>query len=238
MAAPGGTMPIRGYAGLAGVLYLVIIVFGLFGELGVRMSLVVPGDAAATAANILGSETRFRLGFLAESIMALCDIGLAVLLFVILSPVNQVMALAAAAFRAIQTAVIAANLINHHAVLLILTGSDRYAALGPEQRDALALLSLDLQAHGYDLALIFFGVANLLLGYLVYRSGYLPRLLGLLLAAGGVVYILGSYLRFLMPEWLAWFEPAYAIPLVAEVGFCLWLLIRAVDPQKWQERTS
>jgi Domain of unknown function (DUF4386) len=217
----------------AGALYLVIIACGVFGEVFVRAALVVPGDAAATAGNILESEGLFRLGFAADSLMVLSDVALAVLLYVLLRAVSPTLALMAAAFRLVQSAVIAANLLNHHATLLVLGGTDAPDALQAGQRQALALLFLNLQSHGYDLALIFFGISSLLVGYLVYRAPYLPRALGLLLVAAGLVYLAGSYLRFLAPAHAALFAPAYLVPLVAESGFCLWLLLRGVDRDKW-----
>lgn len=217
----------------AGALYLVIIVFGIWSELAVRGGLVVAGDAAATADNIAAHTGLFRLGFAADSVMAISDAALAVLLYVLLKPVSATLALMAAVFRLLQTAVIGVNLLNQYAALLILGDADRVAALGAGQADALALFFLETQSHGYDLGLIFFGVNSLLTGWLVWRAAFLPRVLGALLAAAGVVYLAGSYLLFLAPSVHGVFEPAYAVCLIAELAFCLWLLIRGVDAARW-----
>ncbi len=212
-------------ARLAGTLYLAIIVLGLFAELGVRGRLVVPGDAEATAANILGAEALFRLGFAAEATMALCDVALAVLLFGLLGPVSPTVSLLAMVFRLMQAAVVSATLLDHHAALLLLQA--------PGNAE-LALHALERRAHGYDLGLIFFGVNSLATGWLVWRSGFLPSLLGLGIALAGVVYLAGSLLLFLLPAWAGPFAPAYAIPLLAETAFCLWLLVRGVDVAAWR----
>ncbi len=213
----------------AGLLYLVIIVLGLTGELVVRAGIIVPGDATATAANIQASTGLFRFGFFADSVMLLCDVALAVLLYLLLRPVNQALALMAMCFRLVQTAVIGGNLLHYHAALIAL-GSPEYAALlGAEQLNAVAALFVDLHSHGYDLGLLPFGLSCLLLGYLVYRSGFLPRFLGVLLAAAGIVYLVGSYTRFLFPAHVETVMPIYLVAIVAESALCLWLLFRGVD---------
>lgn len=217
----------------AGLLYLVIIVLGLTGELVVRSGIVALGDAAGTAANILAAEGLFRFGFVADSVMLLADIGLAVLLYVLLRPVSKTLALMAMCFRLVQAAIIGGNLLHYHAALVALAGPAYGAALPPEQLAAVATLFLDLHSHGYDLALLPFGVNCLLLGYLVYRSGFLPRALGVLLAAAGVVYLVGSYTRFLFPAAVETVAPIYLVAIVAESAMCLWLLIKGVDARKW-----
>jgi hypothetical protein len=226
------------YARVAGVLYLIIIVFGIGAEVFIRGSLIVPGDAAATAANVSGSPGLFRLGFLGDSIAFLCDVALAVLLYVLLQPVSKTLALMAAAFRLTQTAVIALNLLSYYSALLLLDGADYVAAFDPAQLNALVALALDTHAHGYDLGLIFFGASCLVLGTLIVRSGYLPKWLGALVAVAGVVYLAGSYTLFLAPDLAEAIQPAYAIPLVAEVALCLWLLIRGVNVERWRERAA
>lgn len=226
------------YARAAGVLYLIIIVFGIFGEMFVRSSLIVPADAAATAGNIMASKGLFRVGFLADSIMFLSDVALAVLLYVLLKPVSKVVALMAMCFRLTQTAVLALNLLHYHAAMLLLNGSGFSAAFGTDQVNALTAFLLDLHGHGYDLGLILFGLHCLLLGYLVFKSYYLPRFLGVLMVAAGFTYLIGSYTRFLFPSYLAVVSPIYIIAIVSEVSFCLWLLVRGVNKQQWERMTQ
>ncbi len=237
MTARSATSP-QAYARAAGALYLVIIVFGIGAEVFIRGSLIVPGDAAATAANITTHEGLFRAGFAADSIMALADVALAVLLYVLLAPAGKTLALMAAAFRLTQTAVIGLNLLSYYSALLLLDGSEYAAAFDPAQLNALAALALDRHAHGYDLGLIFFGASCLLLGILIVRSGYLPKWLGGLVALAGVVYLAGSYTLFLAPDLAGAIQPAYAVPLVAEIALCLWLLARGVDVERWRARAA
>jgi hypothetical protein len=223
-------------ARMAGLLYLVIIVLGLTGELVVRAGIVANGDAAATAANIRASAGLFRFGFFADSVMLLCDIALAVLLYVLLRPVSKTLALMAMCFRLVQAALIGGNLLHYHAAIIAL-GSPEYAALlGAEELNALAALFLDLHSHGYDLGLLPFGLSCLLLGWLVYRSGFLPRTLGVLLAAAGIVYLVGSYTRFLFPAHVETVMPIYLVAIVAESAMCLWLLFKGVDAAEWQRQ--
>jgi hypothetical protein len=188
------------YARVAGALYLVIIILGLSSELLVRSGLIVWGDAAATAASISASPGVFRLGFVADSVMVICDVALAVLLF----------------------------------ALLLLEGTGFAAAFDPAQLQSLSYLFLDLHAHGYDIGLLLFGVHCLLLGYLIIRARYFPKAIGIMIAAGGLVYLLGSYARFLAPGYGSALVPLYAVPLVAELSLCLWLLFRGVDLEQWR----
>ncbi len=232
------TKPTEGFspvtnARIAGVLYLVIIALGVTSEAVIRGGLVVRGDPAATAANILGSEGLFRLGFLADSIVFLSDAAVAVLLYLLLRPVNRTVAMVAAAFRLTQTAVLALNLLNQHAALLVLTGPD-YAAFEPGQRQALAYLMLDRHGHGYDLGLLFFGVHCALLGYLIVKSGFLPKLVGVLLMGAAAAYLIGSYTRFLAPGLVTAVAPVYGVALAAELALCGWLLVKGVNLDRWR----
>lgn len=221
------------YARITGGLYVLIIVLGLTSEVAVRQRLIVQGDAGTTAANILGSEGLFRFAFFADSIVFLSDAAVAVLLYLLLRPVNNTIALAAAAFRLTQTAVLALNLLNQHAALLVLTGAG-YAPLDITQRNALAYLMLDRHGHGYDLGLLFFGVHCLLIGYLILKSTFLPRTLGALMMAASIAYLVGSYVRFLAPSLVATVAPIYFAAIVAEVGLCAWLLLKGIDTMRWQ----
>ncbi|MBE0643937.1 MAG: DUF4386 domain-containing protein [Bacteroidetes bacterium] len=225
-------------ARIAGILYLIIIVFGIFAEVFIRSRLIVPNDAAVTAGNLLASEGLYRIGFLADSIMFLSDIALAVLFYILLRPVNRTLALVAMFFRLTQAAVLAFNLLNYHAPLLILNGTEYQSAFGAEQVQALSSLFLELHSYGYDLGLLAFAVHCLILGYLIARSGYFPRILGMLIGAAGLTYLIGGYTRFLFPEYVSLISPIYIIALVAELSLCLWLLVKGVNTQEWEKRTA
>ncbi|MCA8880117.1 MAG: DUF4386 domain-containing protein [Rhodobacteraceae bacterium] len=213
-------------ARIAGALYLVIILCGIWSEAAVRGGLAVPGDPAATAAHILEAGPLLRLSILADALMALADVGLAVLLYVLLRPAGPVLALMAMAFRLVQAAAIAAALSFQFAALRVLDPPF-------PGNDPLAAVFLSVQAHGYDLGLIFFGVNCLLVAVLLIRAPFAPAMLGWLIAAAGAVYLTGSILRFAAPGLWAGFQPAYLVPLVAEAAFCLWLLFRGPDRAGW-----
>jgi hypothetical protein len=210
----------------AGLLYALIIVLGLTSEIVLRGPLFHEGDPAATAAAILGAEGRLRLSVLADMAMATADVALAVLLLWLFRPVGPLLAALAVAFRLAQAAVIAANLLNLHGALLVLTTP----GLAPETAAAIAYGGLDLHRHGYDLGLVFFGVNALLMGVLILRATGFPRWLGHLMTAAGIVYLAGSTLRFAAPDAGLLFQPAYLVAVAAEVSFAV-LLLRGRAPR-------
>ncbi|MHA6267131.1 DUF4386 domain-containing protein [Aliiroseovarius sp. CAU 1755] len=206
---------------LAGLLYLIIIVTGLGAELGLRGPLVDFENAAGTARSILAAPVQFRLAIAADLLMALSDAGLAVLLYLVFRTVAPGLALSAMVFRLIQTVLIAANLMALQAAWLFLASTD-----GLADHAALALLLLNLHAHGYDLGLVFFGVNSLIMGVLVWHSGLFHRAFGAGLAVAGAVYLIGSGLRFFAPEFHAGFTPIYGVTILAETAFCVRLLLQ------------
>lgn len=229
--------PLR-IARVAGILYLAIIVLGVSSDGVIRAGLIEPGNAAETSANILASPGLFRFSLAADSVMVLCDVALAIVLYFLLRPVSQLGAMMAAAFRLVQAAVLGVNLLNQHLALLVLSEHGLSDALEPTTQKALVLLFAEAQGYGYDLGLLFFGVNCILTGFLVFRSGFLPRWIGALVGASGPVYLIGSYLSLLAPSVAQGFEAAYLLPLVGELAFCLWLLIRGVDAGAWEARAS
>ncbi len=208
-------MSIGGQTRLAGLLYLVIIVAGVWGEGFARGGLLVPGDVTSTAAALRENDTLFRVALLADLLMALCDAGVAVLLFLLLRAVAPAAALAAMVFRLVQTSVVTANMLVTAAALMLASGAE-----------ALALTMMELRALGYDIGLAFFGICNLILGAIFLRSAGLPGILGWLLAGSGAVYLTGTALHILAPSALPAFQPAYLLPLLGETIFALWLLFR------------
>ncbi|MFV2052258.1 DUF4386 domain-containing protein [Aliiroseovarius sp. YM-037] len=206
------------------MLYLIIIVCGISAEIMLRGPVIDLMDASDTAEAILASLGRFRLSIAFDLIMALADAGLAVLLFVLFRPVAPALALAAMVFRLVQSVIIGANLMNLQAAVLLLTGSQETAALASDQVDAMSLLFLNLHGHGYDLGLVFFGINSLMTGALIWRAGFIHKAFGVGVALAGMVYLIGSALRFFAPELSAMFAPAYGLTMIAETAFCLWLL--------------
>ncbi len=219
------TRDLVGAIRLAGLFYLIIIVAGLSAELGLRGPLIDLQDADGTAAAILAAPGQFRLAIAADLVMALCDAGLAILLYLVFRSVAPGLALSAMVFRLIQTVLIAANLMAMQTAWLLISGGESVASA-----NALALVFLDLHGHGYDLGLVFFGINSLIMGVLVWRSGLFARVFGVGLMIAGLVYLAGSGLRFFAPELSSAFVPAYGLTILAETAFCLRLLFQRAAP--------
>jgi Domain of unknown function (DUF4386) len=218
----------RTLARIAGVLYLTVAVCSLFAELYVRSGIVVPGDAAATADNIRASATLFRLGFVVDLVQATCFLLTAMALYLLLRHVNRLVAAAMVTFVSVSVAIMCLNLLNQFVALSIATDGDYAGALGPAGSDALATLFAEMQRNGFLIAQLFFGLWLLPLGYLVVRSGYVPRVLGVLLALGGVGYLADLFARFLALGAAERLSPFVLAPaLVGEVAFVAWLLVRS-----------
>ncbi len=223
----------RTRARIAGLLYLVIIVFGIGSEVVLRGPLVDTGDASRTARAILDALGSFRLAIMADLVMAVCDVALAVLLFQILRVVDATLSLTAMVFRLVQAAILGMNLMTLQMALMLLTGAQDVAGLASDQAQAIALLFINAHGYGYDLGLVFFGVNSLLTGILVWRSTFMPRPVGAGLVAAGAVYLAGSTVRFLAPDLTETFAPAYGIPVIAETAFCLWLIVVGVRTARY-----
>jgi hypothetical protein len=219
----------RRAARVAGFAYLLVIACGIFAEFFVRSRLIVPGDATATAANIAASTTLFRFGFASDLVMLASDVLLALAFYVLLKPVNANLALLAAFFRLVMASVLGLNLLNIFAVLLFLGDSGYLSVFTADQLHAFAMSSLEAHAMGYSIGLIFFGLASAVLGYLLFASRYVPRILAVLLLSASVVYLGGSFADVLAPRYSATVEPAYLLPFVAELSLALWLSFKGVS---------
>lgn len=211
---------------LAGALYLGTIVFGLFAELGARGSLIVGSDAAATARAILADEALFRAGLVADLAMLACYVGVTMLFLDIFRHVHAGMSRMAAAFSLIGIAVLAADALLLLAPLRLLAATPYLAALGTPQREATALLALKVHGDGYNVSLVFFGIYCLMLGWLVWRAGFIPKAIGVLMALAGGCYVLNSFASLSAPAFARMLSP-YVMPptLLGEGALALWLLV-------------
>jgi hypothetical protein len=225
------------YARIGGALYLIIIMVGLYDEMFVRGSLIVAGDAAATAQRIIESESLFRIGVVGDLLMHVCDVPLTLILYVLLRPVNKELSLLAAVFSLLQTAILGANKLNLITVLLLLKRADYLKAFAPHQLQVLASLSLALHGYGFSIGLIFFAVSCLCVGYLMFQSGYFPKSLGALQAVAGLCYLVNSLALLLAPALADKLFPAILLPaFIGELSTCVWLLVKGVNTSKWDER--
>ncbi len=227
------------YARLGGVLYLAIILLGLFGEMFVRGTLVVSGDAAATASNISGSNVLWRAGIAGDILMHVCDVPVIVVLYLLLRPVSKSLALLATLMNLVQTAVLAANKLNLLVPIFLQEDAGFLKAFSPEQLHALSSVAIKAHGFGFGIGLIFFGFACLVRGYLIFRSGYFPRVLGLLILIAGLCYLTNSFALLLAPSFAAAMFPAILAPaFVGELSLCLWLIIKGVNSEQWKQRVA
>ncbi len=227
------------YARIGGALYLIIIVIGLFGEAFVRDRLIVSGDAAATAANIMSHESLWRFHIAAELFLLICAVALLWILFVLLRPVNRDLALLAVFFNLVSIGIEAATTMYLLEALFPLGSAGYLKAFTPEQLYAMASLSLKSHGYGFGVSLLFFGCFCVIVGYLIFRSGYLPKTIGVLIQIAGVCYLTNSFALILSPAVANRLFPAILVPaFIGEVSLCLWLLVRGVNVQRWKEQAS
>ncbi len=227
------------YARIGGVLYLIIIVVGIFDEAFVRNRIIVSGDATATAANIRSLESLWRFGIAAEFFLLICAVALTLIFFVLLRPVSRDLALLAVFFNLVSVAVEAAVQLYLLGALFLLGKAEYLRAFEPEQLYALASLSVKSHSYGFGVALIFFGCVCLILGYLIFKSGFLPKALGVLMQIAGLSYLTDSFALILAPTFANRIFPAVLVPaFVGEASLCLWLLVKGVNVEKWEEKAS
>ena len=219
----------RALARIAGSLYLVVAVGGGFAELVVRSSILQPGNAAATADNIRASATLFRAGFVADLVQATCFLLTAMALYLLLRHVQELVARAMVVFVAVSVAIVCLNLLNQWVALQVATGEELASALGPAGAAALTGLFADMHRSGYLIAQMFFGLWLVPLGYLVLRSGWFPKVLGVLLIVGCFGYLVDLFLQFLAPGVAEGSELVVVTPAaVGELLFVAWLLVKGV----------
>lgn len=220
-------------ARIAGILYFVIIVCAGFAEGYVRSGLIVPGDATATANNIVASEWLFRVGFVSDLIAFLSDLVVSVLFYILLKPVSKTLSLIAAALRLLAHPAIASiNLLNHFMAIQLLSGADYLSVFQADQLHALALFFLNMHHIGYLIAGAFFGLHLFILGYLLYKSDLFPGILGILLVIASGGYLAESFGSFLFPgheALLGWIVGITAV--VGEVSLAFWLVIKGIKKQ-------
>ncbi len=226
------------YARFAGVLYLIIAVAAVFAHMVIPEQFIVAGDAAATAVNIAANEITFRLGTVgSELIILLSEIVLSVVLYVLLKPVSKTLSLVAAVSRLAMTTIHGLNLLNYYFVFQLLNGADFATAFSPDQLNALVTLFLDAHSIGFTIGIAFLVPHVLILGYLIYQSGYFPKALGILFMAAGIGYLFDAVGQLLIPGYTTTPGVIAAIIAFAEIAFPLWLLVKGVNMNHWQSRT-
>ena len=219
-------------ARIAGLCYVLMLPTGGL-AMFVRGRLVVKGDAAATAANILAHETLFRLAFAGDLLVVAIYIVFTALLYDLMKPVNRSVSLLAAIFSLMGCATQAFACIFELAPLVVLGGEQYLGVFKVDQLQSLAYLSLKLYSHAYGIGLVFFAFYCLVIGYLVFKSTFLPRILGVLIAVSAL-----AWLTFLWPPFAAKYFRYLLVMDLGEALLVLWLLVMGVNAERWWEQAG
>lgn len=236
MTDPLKTVSATATARLAGLGYLILAICGGFAEFGVRQRLFVPGDAAATAQNLLANAQLWRFGIVLELIGQVVFLFIVFALFDLLKVVHRKRAVTMVVLVIVAVTITCLNMVNQAAALLVLDGGAWTAAFDPSQREALSTLFLELHHVGYSVvAQVFFGLWLVPLGVLIWASGFIPRIVGALLVVAGAGYLVDAVLATVMPS------APFALSeftFVGELLLMVWLLARGVNAATWNERAT
>jgi len=212
----------------AGLFYLLVAVFAGYAQF-IRTSMIVPGDATATVNHIMASEALFRVGIVSDLIGQIFHVLLILVLYQLFKTVNHNQSRLMFTLALIPVPIACINMVNQFAPLLLLNGSIYRNISEPAQLHAQILFFLDLHKHGILIAQLFWGLWLLPLGYLAFRSEFIPQIFGILLMAACIGYVVGSFITFLFPNYEAMFKWVYIEPAIAEISFAFWLLIKGVN---------
>jgi hypothetical protein len=218
-------------ARLAGLLWLLMFIFGPIAQI-VRSKIFVTGDMEATAHNIMANEFLFRVGFASDLIMMILFLLLPLVLYKLLNTVDKTLSILMIIFVMVSVPMNMLNLLNEFASLHLLSGAEYLSTIGADQLMAQAMLSYDLYLHGYEIANVFFALWLVPLGLLVYKSGFLPRVIGVLLVIGGCGLFLEVFIYFLLPGYSIVNNILLIPQTLSEFVFLLWVLIRGINESK------
>jgi len=222
-------------ARVAGILYVIANLFAPFALLYLPSRFIVRGDAAATAHNIMASESLFRVGIVLNLFNLIATIFLVLALYQLLKVVNKNMASLMVIFVLVAVPIGMLNELNYLAVLQLLSGTDYLKVFPADQLQALVYLFLRLHTQGFLISQIFWGLWLFPMGWLVFKSGFMPRILGILLIIGCFGYVIQSFGVFL--------QPTFNTNIIfftgwGELFFLLWLLIKGVNVEQWEKRAT
>jgi hypothetical protein len=238
MTDPIASASPRQLARIAGGLYLVNIVAGAF-AIGVVPAILVVRNMATTAHNIQTHELLYRLGLAAHVLVTVTNIPMALIFYELFKVVNRRLALLDVFFSLVATAIEAASLLNQFTTVVLLSSSHYTSALPPAQLHALAYLPSDLSTTNYSIYTVFYGFDFIVVAYLVVKSTFLPRAIGVLLAIDALTYLVNGFATMLAPGVAAHLGAWVGLPtIVAEGSLCLWLLMAGVNAERWTARAS
>ncbi len=220
---------LKKFARLSGFFYLIVIAGGLFAEVFVREAMAVSNDAVATANKIQASEMFYRLGFVADLINLICGLPVILFFWILFKRSHKYIVTLAIFSVIICNAVVATNLSNQLHPLLVYGNANYLQSFQPNQLAVLSPMALEIQSQGYAIGLVFFGFYCVIIGYLIYKTEYIPKLLGILYAIAGVSYILNSFIMFLSHGFSNPLFPYILFPaFIGELSVCMWLLVMGI----------
>ena len=220
-------------ARVAGFLYMLLIPLGVFGMLYVPNTLFVPGDVPTTISNIMANQTLFRSSIVIALLTQVVQIFVVLYLYKVLKPVNKNHAVLMVVFILVAVPIAMLNELNQFVVLLLLNGSDYLTIFSSDQIQALVALFLDLRHTGINIAQIFWGLWLFPMGYLVFKSGFLPKIIGAFLIVACFGYLADSFIFFFAPNFGITFSE---FTFLGEAMITFWLLIKGVDVEEWKKR--
>jgi hypothetical protein len=212
---------------------MLLIPLGIFGMLYVPATLFVAGDVAATANNIMANETLYRLSIMSALLTQVVQIFVVLFLYKVLKPAGKNLAMLMVIFALVAVPIAMLNELNQFAVLILLNGADQLTAFTADQIHALVGLFLDLRQSGIFIAQIFWGLWLFPMGYLVFKSNYIPKVIGLFLIIACFGYLVDSFIFFFNPDFAVTFT---GFTFVGEMLITFWLLIKGVNVESWQKR--
>jgi hypothetical protein len=225
----------RKTAKIAGVLYLLLIMFGIIAQV-IRSNLIVPADVTATASNIMASGEMIRISFMSDLLMTTFYFLWGLALYVLLKPVNKNIAMLMALINFVGAPIMAINMLNQFAALHLLSGADYLKVFPADQLQAMAMFFLNMQNYGYLIAAISLGSYLLPLGYLIFKSGYFPRMFGVLYIMLGFCTLVDFFIQFLFPKYADISMLLLYPGALVEISFCLWLLIKGANVHQVEVR--
>lgn len=221
-----------------GIFSLIGIVTGAFDIGYVRHALIVDGDATATIHNILAHETLFRAGFAAHLVLLLCNVPSEIIGFVLFKRVNVIIAAIAMSCGLVGTAIEAIDMLNAYVPLQLAAEGSALGVFSTEQMHALSYLSVQLQDAGLLISFVFYGVDEMLGGFLIFRSRFLPPILGVLLAIAGLCYFTDGFTSFIAPSLQQRLLPYLLFPCLPGEGLlAIWLTVMGLNVAKWRTWT-
>lgn len=222
------------YARIGGIFYLLIIALGIFYEMIVRNSILVPGDSMATMTSLKQNELLWRLGIVAEFLSSIISVGLVLIMYRLTRPVNKDLAIVAALFNLAGVTIQTVYILQLIEALFPIGASSYLQAFTPEQLGAIISLSTRSHVFGFGIALLMFAPYFLLTGYLIYRSRYLPKFIGILYMISGAGYFINSLILILAPQISGLVFMVLVVPVfTGEISLALRLLLKGVHEKEW-----